>query len=107
MANPLTIDELKEELLKWQETRDFLNREIAAVEQSTTAISVWMAETKDDMYRSYFAFSDALRRKDSAAFEQALESAGELAGTVLKIPLQDGRTVTEAAAALFGGEDAS
>lgn len=107
MANPLTIDELKEELLKWQETRDFLNREIAAVEQSTTAISVWMAETKDDMYRSYFAFSDALRRKDSADFAKALDAAGDLAGTVLKIPLKDGKTVTEAAAALFGGEDAS
>ena len=107
MANQLTVDELKEELLKWQETRDFLNREIAAVEQSTTAISIWMAETKDGMYRSYFALSDALRRKDSAAFEKALDEAGELAGTVLKVPLSDGKTITESAEQVFGGKGAS
>ncbi len=106
MANQLTVDELKEELLKWQETRDFLNREIAAVEQSTTAISIWMAENKDDMYRAYFALSDALRKKDSAAFDKALDDAGELAGTVLKTPLTDGKTITEAAEKIFGDEDA-
>jgi len=106
MANQLTVDELKEELLKWQETRDFLNREIAAVEASTTAISIWMAETKDGMYRSYFALSDALRAKDSAAFEKALDDAGELVGTVLKIPLDGGKTITEAAKKTFNGKDA-
>lgn len=107
MANQLTVDELKEELLKWQETRDFLNREIAAVEQSTTSVSVWMAESKDNMYRAYFGLTDALAKKDAAAFEHALESADELAGTVLKIPLKDGKTITEAAEQVFGGTDAS
>lgn len=102
MAEDISIDQLREELEKWQETRDFLNREIAAVEDSTKNISVWMAENSKAIYQHYHNAFDSLRKGNEAKLEQTLDAMGEFAGTILKMPNAEGQTIITAAAKLFG-----
>ncbi len=102
MAKQPNLEELKEELQKWQETKEFLNREIDIAERSTKNISAWMAENTENMFRAHHALRNALRNKDSEALEKTLDEMGNLAGTVLKIPLPGGTSIGEAAVKIFG-----
>ncbi len=108
MAYNKTPEELQLEIDKWNKTKTGLNREIAAIEQSTTNIVSWANDKSSNIINSYALINEAIYQKDEAGLDKVVNDseALEVMGVLLQMPLVDGQSIVEAVKEAFGENSA-